>query len=303
MKPIPDLKRSARCLSLIAATVVTLSACRAEHNVRKYSIEIRKMADTDGPIPAKEISTRYDKNLARYSQAESIVSLSSSALRDLFDATFTTAFSGANPKHAKALGTVAAELSARGQLQPQDARDLQGVFILVRDFDGARRLKVEHPNSDLETIPKVLGTPSAEGPSAMELSPDGAELQIRHLSQVPGPRIVIVSSLSCGPSNRALMDIKQDPTMRAIFEKHASWVMPPQSILDAEKMTKWNAQNPGLQFSHAYSPAGWQGIDTWTETPVFYFLMNGKQKAKIFGWPKAGRRDELRAGLKSIGLL
>lgn len=260
------------------------------------------MADVEGPVPVKKISSRYDQYLARHANPESTVALSSSALRDLFDATFTVAFAGADPKHARALGIVAGELSRRGQLQPQDARDLQGVYILVRDFNAARRLKAEHPNSDLETIPKVVGGPSAEGSNAMELSPDGAELQIQRLQQMSGPRIVVISSLSCGPSNRALADIKQDATMGAIFEKYASWIMPPQSILDAEKMTQWNAQNPGLRFSHAYSPAGWQGIDTWTETPVFYFLMDGQQKAKIFGWPKGGRWDELRAGLKAIGL-
>lgn len=303
MVPIPDLKQRARSLSLVVVAAVSFSGCGAERNVRKYSIEIRKMADIEGPIPTKEIASRYDQYLARYSNSESTVKLSSSALRDLFDATFTVAFAGADSKHARALGIVAGELSRHGQLHPQDARDLQGVYILVRDFDGARRLKAEHPNSDLETIPRVVGGPSAEGPSVMELSPDGAELQIRRLSQLPGPRIVIISSLSCSPSNRALADIRQDAKVGPIFEKYASWVMPPQSILDAEKMTQWNQQNPGLRFSHAYSPAGWQGIDTWTETPVFYFLMDGKQKAKIFGWPKAGRWDELRAGLKSIGLL
>lgn len=285
------------------AAAASLAACGAEHNVRKYSAEIRRLADADGPVPAEEISSRYDRRLVRHSNSESIVHLSTPAIRDLFDSTFIAAFSGANPRHAKALGRVAAEMSRRAQLQAQDVRDLQGVLILVRDFDAARRLKAEFPSFELETVPMVVGAANADGPNAMELSPDGAKLQLMGFAPMMGPRIVIVSSLSCGPSNRALKDIKTNGPVKEIFEKYASWVMPPQSILDVEKMTLWNTENPGFRFRHAFSPAGWQGIDTWNETPIFYFLKDGQQKAKVIGWPKAGRWDELRAGLKTIGLM
>ncbi len=291
-----------RCL-LLAASASPLVACRPELNVRKGSTDIRKLAEADGPIPAKEIASQFDRRLLRYASPDSVVQLSTSALRELFDATFITAFSGANPRHAMALGRVFAEMSRRGQPQAQDVRDFQGVLILVRDFDAARKLKAQYPTFELESIPAVVGTPSADGPSSMELSADGKTLEIQALGRLAGPRIVIISSLSCGPSNRALEDIGKDAQLRGVFEKYASWVMPPQSILDAEKMALWNTENPGLRFRHALSSKGWQGIDTWNETPIFYFLMDGQQKAKVIGWPKAGRWNELRAGLKTIGLM
>ena len=43
-------------------------------------------------------------------------------------------------------------------------------------------------------------------------------------------------------------------------------------------------------------------IDYWG-TPTFYFLQNGVVRAKVTGWPKEGRRAELLAALRQVGLI
>lgn len=290
-------------LVVLLAVASFVAACGAERNIRTYSAEIENLNGAEGEVPVKEIASRYERHLARYTTAESVVRLSTTALRNLFDSTFTAALASANSSHAYALGTVAAEMARRGSLRRGDVTDLQGIYIQAREFDNARRLVSEYPDYKLETIPEVTGKVSTAAANSMELSPDGSELQIRDFAQASGPRIVVVSSLRCGPSNRALGDIKGASLINEIFKKHAIWVMPPQSRLDVKEMTLWNAENPGFRFLHAYSPDGWQGIDIWNETPVFYFLRDGQQKVKVIGWPKDGRWDELKAGLKAIGLM
>ena len=48
--------------------------------------------------------------------------------------------------------------------------------------------------------------------------------------------------------------------------------------------------------------ADWPALDSWG-TPTFYFFQRGALVSKVRGWPRAGRRAELLAGMHAIGLL
>jgi hypothetical protein len=79
--------------------------------------------------------------------------------------------------------------------------------------------------------------------------------------------------------------------------------MAPQvSAFDWDVFEQWNREHPGQETTLAFRHDEWPMIDWWG-TPTFYFFKSGTLSAKVRGWPKGGRKPELQAALRQVGLL
>ena len=82
----------------------------------------------------------------------------------------------------------------------------------------------------------------------------------------------------------------------------ALWLAGPDKIADFGLYRSWNQQHPDQPMRIVYKVAEWPQFDSWA-TPTFYFLSKGKVRAEIVGWPRGGRKREVRSALRRIRLL
>jgi hypothetical protein len=115
-------------------------------------------------------------------------------------------------------------------------------------------------------------------------------------------QVVIVSHPLCHFSQAAVQDIQADPVLDKVFREHAKWLVPQDAHLYFDIMQRWNREHPGREVTMTVRREEWPMIDSWS-TPTFYFLENGVVSAKVEGWPKGGRRPELLAALRQVGLV
>ena len=142
----------------------------------------------------------------------------------------------------------------------------------------------------------------ADGPTEWVVHPTKYELLRRNVALRDPIKVVVVSHPLCHPSSRAMRDIQADPVLRELFRAHAKWLAPQAGRLNVKILQKWNQEHPGQETTLTFRREEWPMIETWS-TPTFYFRENGVLKPKVEGWPKEGRRAELLAAFRQVGLM
>lgn len=282
---------------LVGAQIAQTADCR--ESVLDHIEAVRQQtSDADDVAKAMAFASEFQRAAAEagywpFSAAE----LTDAELISLFSATELTAFYTADPQHAAVLMAVFAELEKRGIATHTQTKNAYETLVQSQLFSQALLLRANHPW--LEELPRLQLT-AAKGPSYWhDLGPGGLRLDGLDISS--GSKIVVVAHPDCHFSQNAFLAIERDDALESVFQSHAMLLAPPPRVFELAKIRQWNTTHPSLPMSLAFSKAQWPITMSW-ETPTFYFYRNGKLMAKVQGWPADGRKQELLAAARAIGL-
>lgn len=182
-------------------------------------------------------------------------------------------------------------------LREEDAAIVQGLLIAARRFDDARALATRFPS--LERIPAFA---PLEVPGARTLWQVG---QDRILTQKPAPslntvQVVITASPICAPTLRLAEATDADETLKALLES-AIWLVPAFPNLLIDPIVEWEQRYPWAPLQLVHRETDWPEVEEW-ETPVLYFVKDGKVLETVTGWPIEGRMAALMAAAEKAGL-
>lgn len=250
------------------------------------------------------IGTGYDRMVAHLRKHDDLGRVKDDDLETLYRAARLAAFYTHDQRHVRDMASFLNALQERGLASKTDYGKMYEVFIGSRMLTEARALARQHPMSELEVLPELHeAVDIVPGqPTEWIVNPNHRELLRRNADLHLPVQVVVVAHPLCHFSRAAVHDIEADPVLGEIFQKYAKWLAPQGSRIDFDVVQQWNRQHPGEEVTLAFQRDEWPMIDSWA-TPTFYFLKDGAMVAKVEGWPKAGRRAELLAALRQIGLL
>jgi len=220
-----------------------------------------------------------------------------------FDAAYLAGFYTLRPGHAQDLLAALEELERRGRATTARRTRTYETLVRTRMLDQARGFIAQHSDLAVEPIPELRVAPGVmPGQPTEWVVSDEGRILLRRPVDLTGVQVVIVSHPTCHFSQGAVRDIQADPQLRELFRAHAHWLAPQASRFDFDVVQRWNGEHPAQQTTLVVDSREWPMIDVWG-TPTFYFLDHGVVRAKVIGWPAEGRRAELLAAARSVGLL
>jgi hypothetical protein len=283
-------------------------ACRARTEItsleRRFENFQRIEEEASGPDRARatRIGLAYDAAFTPEHEKGSLSSLNDGDLILLFRASQTAAFYTVDPRHIRHMRSVLGELQRRGRARASDNVKMYEILVKARMLTEARELGKQHPMPEALPEFREAEDVKADGPTELVVHPTKYELLRQNVALRDPIKVVVVSSPLCHFCKDAMRDIQADPQLRELFRAHAKWLAPQDGRFNLKIIQKWNREHPGQEITVAFRREEWPLIDYWG-TPTFYFLEKGALKAKVQGWPKGGRRAELLAGFRQVGLL
>jgi hypothetical protein len=178
------------------------------------------------------------------------------------------------------------------------------MLVKTRMLDEARAFAKDHPRVTPPTIPPVREAAPlpSDRPTELAMNAHTHELVRRSVDVHLPAQVIAVTSPMCHFSQDAMHAIERDPVLDRVLGTHTIWLAPQDVPLDVKRFETWNRDHPGKAATWAFRRDEWPMIDAWG-TPTFYFLQHGQVRAKVIGWPREGRRAELLAAAKQVGLL
>jgi hypothetical protein len=250
---------------------------------------------------ASKINKRYRALISPYQTTAAVATLRNEDLALLFQAAYVTFIYTVAAGPLDDMQLDLAEIHRRGVAHAGDDAKVYASLIEIRHFAQARAFAKLHPRAPAEAVPVVTDDRTRQGPTALLVEAGGSKLERRSVD-LRDRRIVVVSSPLCHFSQRAIRSIESDADLRPLFHEHAVWIVPPDQSTPFATVATWNRLHPHESMAVAYRREEWSMIDLW-ETPVFYFLRDGRVVGKVVGWPIAGRKAEIRLSLKRAGLM
>jgi hypothetical protein len=253
------------------------------------------------------IGAEYERSFGPTIRAP-LTRLSDADLEAVFRATELITAYVRLPVHAEAQAAVIAELEARGKAEPRHQKRLFQTWLSLRKLDEARALRAKHPEAKLPAVPDLRdgGGAITGQPNVWTVAADATDaapvLERRSVDLSGAAQVVVIANPFCHFAQAAVAALDADPSLRPVLAAHSSWITPQDGFFAVDETQEWNRAHPGMPIGFSVQRDDWPAIDTWS-TPTFYFLQRGALVAKVEGWPKAGRRDEIAAALKKIGLL
>lgn len=244
---------------------------------------------------ARLIGGEFDR---LFPDLEPASALSDHDLPIAFKAADTAVFYTSDRKHAVILAQLFAELERRGLTTPKHARSMQAAYVQTRMFDEAVEFQRAHPA--LAALPVMVGKDESAR-SAWVFHPTRNEVSLEPATLGDGPAIVVVTHPLCHFSQNAFRAIEGDMELQALFAEHAQLIAPSPKQFEVALFQQWNREHPDLPMRLAYDRTQWPQLDAWG-TPTFYFFRDGRLQAVVEGWPEGGRKAELLAATRKIGL-
>ena len=244
---------------------------------------------------ARMIGGEFDR---LFPDLEPASALSDEDLPIAFKAADTAVFYTSDRRHAAILARLFAELERRGLATPKHARSMQAAYVLARMFDEANELQRAHPT--LQALPVMVGEENTPR-SVWAFHPTRDEVSLEPATLGSGPAIVVVAHPACHFTQDAFRAIDGDTELQALFADHAQLIAPSPSKFEVALFQQWNREHPDLPMRLAYDRSQWPQLETWA-TPTFYFFRDGRLQAVVEGWPEGGRKDEVLAAARKIGL-
>ncbi|MDQ6942457.1 MAG: hypothetical protein M3169_08095 [Candidatus Eremiobacteraeota bacterium] len=297
------------CCLVVSATLVACSVRTDKQPSRVESAfggfdQFRRnvvLHDVATRAVASKINERYRALILPYQTTAAMAKLKNEDVALLFQAAYVAFFYTISPGPLDDMQLDLAELHRRGIGHSGDDAKVYASLIEIRYFGQARAFAKLHPRALAETVPVVTDDHARQGPTAFYVEAGGSKLERRSVD-LRNRRIVVVSSPLCHFSQRAMRSIESDAELRPVFHDRAVWVVPPDQSTPFTTVAKWNRLHLHESMAVAYRREEWPMIDLW-ETPVFYFLRDGRVVSKVVGWPIAGRKAEIRRSLRLAGLL
>lgn len=251
------------------------------------------------------VANAFDRHLGGYSPEE-LSSLSDSDIGLYFRAAELVLSNSLRKKDLERMEVAFSEIFRRGIGSERVVRGMRSAYLSMRKFDQARELTRRHrlglglgeeDPSYLDNVPAQF-----QGPTMLEISLAAPQLTRTAFVPPTGGHIVVVAHPLCHFSQRAMVAINGDATLRALFEERASLLAPVDASLNLDVLRTWNSTFPAFRVALAYARDEWPDIDYWG-TPTFYFFGDGGAVEKIVGWPPEGRLEEIRAAARTVGIL
>ncbi len=261
------------------------------------------MADAATRGLAHDFGKTYDGLFASLQNRSNLTKLNGADVSLLYLAASMANFYTFDARYLDDMQLDLAELQKRGGATQANYDEMYYSFIATRQFSRARAFARAHPRLALVRIPEFRDVSDAgsSGPTAMIVSPDGRVLSRRSVNLHKPAQIVVITTPFCHFSQRAIPNIESDTTLGQAFRDHATWLVPPVRG-GFDDVEQWNREHPHEAMQIAYKFQEWPMFDRW-ETPTFYFLKRGKVVAQVVGWPRQGRKREVKAALRRVGLL
>lgn len=231
-----------------------------------------------------------------------IDSMQDGDLEEFYVAALNAASLAREPEIAVVARRAFHELGARQLLQAKDYRNMQGLYVRLRNFDEARRFRESFASvGHLEEIPEVAIAPDLDetAPSRFSLSGDGT-LELESVALGAGEFVLVVADPVCHFTQDAVVSIQDDAELREYFAGNSLWVAPDGLELGLDALGKWNRAFPQYELGLVNDIRDWTGVDYW-DTPTFYFYENGKVVRTIRGWPPEGHVAELKEAIRRTG--
>jgi hypothetical protein len=249
---------------------------------------------------AAAVGSAYDEQFSATSRV--VDQLPDADLDLLFRAAQAAAFYTLDPRHVRDMQLAMDALETRGLASRRHYMRAQETFINARRIGEALELSRRHPD-DVEAVPVLREAAGIEPgqPTEWVVAPARPEL-LRRAVDLRGVQLLVVSHPRCHFARAAMRDIEGDPALRQAFDAHARWLAPPDGTFSLDAIQRWNGEHPGQTIALAFRGEEWPMIDSWA-TPTFYFLDDGVVVAKVRGWPREGRREELLTALRRVGLM
>lgn len=273
-----------------------MSFNRVERNLQHGDRPTSQIAET--------MSKSYKTLLRRFQSPSILVKISSSDVALLYRAAFFTEGYTDNPVFVGDMSLDLKYLVSRNDATHAEYEWMYDALVGLRSFGQARSFVRRHPSIATQSLPMLRDFHNAalSEPTIVTLSRNGRYATRRSFDIRSGARVVIIASPLCHFARHSLHDIRRDPTLRVLLG-HATWLVPPDTnATPVNSIVQWNRTHAQETMVMAYRTSEWPMFDRW-ELPTFYFLRDGHLVSRVIGWPKGGRKDQLRAGLRSIGLL
>ncbi len=222
----------------------------------------------------------------------------------LFRAARAACFYTGQATHADDMQKVLDQLAVKKSATEVHYSQMLDAYVKTRWFDKAEEIYRLHGNRSMAVLPKfgVMAIEAGNAPTELIVARD-QRLLSRQIAPLPiSPYVLVVSHPLCHFSQNAAAAIAQDAALSALFRDHAKWLAPVDLQLNFDVLQQWNRDHQDGQISIAYRSEEWPLIDSWA-TPTFYFIDGGNVKAKVEGWPKEGRVEELLDAARTMGLL
>lgn len=248
---------------------------------------------------ARALERFYADAFQERQNASYIHTANPSEVKVLFQAANTVSFYTGKPAYAADMALDLERLSQAGIATKDEFEDLYGAHIEARDFVQARAVATRYLRGSIQP-PTVLGTVDPRKPAVLLPRRDGS-LQATPVA-LSKAQVVVIAHPLCHFTQNAVHYIEQHPALQRVFAEHSVWVVPPDRKLDFTVVQQWNNDHPALPMSFAYNRFAWPDFDAW-DTPVFYFLRDGRVVDSVVGWPAGGHAKDLNEALARLGLL
>ena len=255
------------------------------------------------PPAGEAVQEHFDATFLRFIDSSRLRAMSGDDLNALFEASALAASAGGR-QAIVAMESAYQELQARSGAENLHHSEMHAAYVRERRFSDARAIEGAHEKAVAERVPRLVDVvPSGhQGATVLTIPVEGDVARRVPLNLSRGSHLLVLWHPRCHFSVRALEAIRADAQLASMVQKYGVLVAPAFDKVRFRETQEWNRTNHSFPLSVAYLPEEFPFVDAW-ETPVFYFLEDGKVVDKVVGWPREGRVDEVRRHAARIGIL
>ncbi|MCH9692084.1 MAG: hypothetical protein K0U59_08510 [Gammaproteobacteria bacterium] len=229
--------------------------------------------------------------------------LDTEALEDLFQSIKLINFYNNKIKYTEDMQKLLQYLTQNDSTKKHHYIALQEAYIATRQFEAAKNMLEEQKIDYLQTIPKINTAKnlSSSEPTIWEIKGESLSQRAFNIPQ-KGPFILVVSHPLCGFSNSVSKYINRHKPLNNIFSTYSIWLSPPEGSLNLEHFQRWSQTYPKFSMGLMDKTPPQAGLG-FSQTPIFYFFLDGKITSSLTGWPHDGAHAaSLKIALIDIGL-
>lgn len=211
-----------------------------------------------------------------------------------------TAFWAQSDKALKWLEKAFSERFDRGDLDEREIEFMYGLYLWNRDFDGARAFRERFGYQDASALPDIIRLDvSGHAESVPVWRVDTGRGALVLDAYTPEKELILMTmDVRCSASRQALDEIVGDEELRQKFEQYGMLLHGPSTVLDFDRIARWNEKFPNLEIVLVDSVEDWPENRGWS-TPRFHFFREGELVSYVRGW-KQGKLDSIRQAAEEL---
>jgi hypothetical protein len=247
--------------------------------------------------------TAYDQLFAGEFTAAAVDSLSAGQRQRLLNILLNVSTHSSGQKYLQQLLLLTDAVLANGEAQEWQVQSVHYLLVSRRDFLAANRFAARTGLKSISFNNAVL-IPGVKR-TALYFDSKLDSWERRELDINRGSQIVVLSSPMCPPCEQAAREIANDPELSRVFREHSLWLAPTHTPLDDQYFRAWSNAHPEFRTTAIYDPDEWPAAISveLQATPTFFFLVDGKLKKRVLGWPSHNGKTRIVDPLRNIGLL